>query len=131
MKIGKVALTVVVAVVVGMVAFSLSKHFIIDPPVSITMRVGFLSDYVLQVNNLSATEGVEVYVQVKNGRASARSANVVIPPNGTAEFGALEMNWNFQTGDYGYVLPVRYGKKLFFRKCRGRRYETWFGWFGD
>ena len=33
-----------------------------DPPLTVTWRGGVLSDHVLQVCNLSAAEGIEIYV---------------------------------------------------------------------
>ncbi|MGN1359885.1 MAG: hypothetical protein ACI4X9_05465 [Kiritimatiellia bacterium] len=98
-----------------------------DPPLALTMREGVLSKYVMQVSNLCTTEGIEVYVYVANDRNSARSGNVVIPANASREFGALEINWRFAVGDRGFVNPIRYGKKLFFKIEQDGKYRSWFG----
>ena len=126
MKIVKAILALVGVVVIGIVAYNVIKQTVPDPPVALTMRHGVLSDYVLQVSNLSAKEGLEVYVYIENGNASARSGNIVIPANGRQEFGRLEMvDWKFKVGDHGYVHPVKYEKKLFF-EFSNEGYRTWF-----
>ena len=99
-----------------------------EPPIAITFRQGVLSRQVVQVNNLSALEGVEVYLYVANETSSVRSGNVVVPANSAKEFGALEVNWGFKAGDKGFVCAVRYGKKLFFELLQGGHYRTWFGY---
>lgn len=98
-----------------------------DPPITITFRQGVLSKHVMQVNNLSAAEGIEVYVYVANANNSIRSGNVVVPANGFKEFGALELGWVFKAGDRGFIFPVKYGKKLFFELSQNKQYRTWFG----
>ena len=98
-----------------------------NPPITITFRQGVLSKDVMQVNNLSTAEGIEVYVYVANTNHSIRSGNVVVPANGVKEFGALELDWEFKSGDRGFVCPVRYGKKLFF-KLENNLFTKWFGY---
>ena len=98
-----------------------------DPPITITFRQGMLSKHVMQVNNLSAAEGIEVYVYIANATNSMRSGNVVVPANGFKEFGALELDWEFKAGDRGFICPVKYGKKLFFELSQNEQYRTWFG----
>ena len=99
-----------------------------NPPITITFRQGVLSKYVMQVNNLSTSEGVEVYVYVANESISTRSGNVVVPANSAKEFGALEINWDFKAGDKGFVCPVKYGKKLFFAFDESGKFKKWFGY---
>ena len=98
-----------------------------NPPITITFRQGMLSKHVMQVNNLSAAEGIEVYVYVANTNNSIRSGNVVVPANGVKEFGALELEWEFKSGDRGFVCPVKYNKKLFF-KLENNIFTKWFGY---
>ena len=98
-----------------------------DPPVALTFRNGVLSKQVMQVNNLSTAEGVEVYVYVANTESSTRSGNMVVPANSAKEVGALEIKWDFKAGDRGFVWPVRFGKKLFFELLPNNQYRTWFG----
>ena len=98
-----------------------------DPPVALTFRNGVLSEQVMQVNNLSTAEGVEVYVYVANAESSARSGNMVVPANSAKEVGALEIKWDFKPGDRGFVWPVRFGKKLFFELLPNNQYRAWFG----
>lgn len=99
-----------------------------EPPMTITFREGVLSKYVMQVSNLATDEGIEVYVYVASAETSIRSGNTVIPANDAREFGALELKWEFKAGDKGFVCPVKYGKKLFFRLMENGQYKTWFGY---
>ena len=98
-----------------------------DPPVAITVRGGTLSDFVLQVSNMSSGKSLEVYLYVADDTHSARSGNFILHPNTTKELGALEMDWNFKRGDQGFVSVGGMGKKLFFRVTKNGEYNTWFG----
>lgn len=100
---------------------------ITDPPITITLRNGFLSRYVVQVSNLSAAKGVEVYMYVADANRSARSGNVVVPANGVQEFGAMELDWEFKKGDRGFVRSPRYARELCFELLGEGQYKTWFG----
>lgn len=118
----------VMAAVACCAMFGCDSNEIKDPPLAITFRQGMLSKYVMQVNNLSTAEGIEVYVYVASKESSLRSGNVVVPANDAKEFGALELAWEFKAGDRGFVCPVKYGKKLFFEMSPNNRYRTWFGY---
>ncbi len=100
---------------------------VMDPPITITMRNGILSHRVLQVSNLSTEQGVEVYMYVADTNHSVRSGNIVIPANGMKEFGALEIDWEFKTGDRGFVRSPRHTRKLCFELENDGQYRTWFG----
>ena len=106
------------------------SDFISDPPVAVTLRGGVMSQYVLQVSNLTAREGIEVYIYAASNSDSARSGNIVIPANSAKEFGVLEMGWRFKAGDRGFVAVRKYSKKLYFEIFNDGRYKTWFG-FND
>ena len=97
-----------------------------EPPLTVTWRGGVLSDHVLQVCNLSAAEGLEIYVYVRNSSNSVRSGNVVVPANSSREFGKLELQWDFKPGDEGFVSAVKYPRKLCFTLNADRTYRTWF-----
>ena len=133
MKNKKVILAVV-AVVIGMIVVggvgvigANGQQILSNPPVSITMRDGFLSEYVLQVHNLSALESVAFRVCVTDGQKSSQSPKVVVAPNGIYEIGKVEMNdWAFQAGERGYVYVDGYRKKLFFEVYKDGQYSTWF-----
>ena len=98
-----------------------------DPPVAITIRGGALSDFVLQISNMSSGKSLEVYLYVADDTHSARSGNFILHPNTTKELGALEMDWNFKRGDQGFVSVGGMEKKLFFRVTKNGEYNTWFG----
>lgn len=100
---------------------------VMDPPITITVRNGILSHSVLQVSNLSAEQGVEVYVYVADANHSVRSGNIVIPANGMKEFGVLEIDWKFKAGDRGFVRSPRYTRELCFKLLEDGRYRKWFG----
>ena len=121
-KYARVALAILCVLLWGC-----DKNVAKAPPIAVTFRQGLLSKLVLQVSNLSTVEGIEVYVYVANDRESVRSGNTVIPANGKCEFGTLELGWQFDKGDYGFVNPVRHGKKLFFMIEEEGSYKTWFG----
>jgi len=121
------SLLTIITALVSLVHVGCDSKALKDPPLALTMRGGVLSKYVMQVSNLCTTEGIEVYVYVANDRNSARSGNVVIPANASREFGALEINWQFAVGDRGFVNPIRYGKKLFFKIEQDGKYRSWFG----
>ncbi len=124
----RIGLVCLMALGLGMAGCDVNE--ILDPPLAITFRSGVLSQYVMQVSNLSADKGIEVYVYVASADNSVRSGNVVVPANGVKEFGALEIDWKFKPGDQGFVCPVRERKKLFFRFLQDGRFEKWFG-FND
>jgi hypothetical protein len=115
--------------IVGLIAGCDFRSFK-DAPLTLTWRNGMLSDFVMQISNLSAQEGVEVYLYVASSNNSARSGNFVLPANATKEIGALEFNWKFKTGDKGFVCPVKYNRRLFFEVLSNNSYRTWFG-FND
>ena len=98
-----------------------------DPPLALTFRSGLLSKIVMQINNLSTSEGVEVYVYVADAEKSVRSGNVVVPANEKKEFGALEIAWNFKAGDRGFVNAVGYGRKIFFKIGENGKFNRWLG----
>ena len=98
-----------------------------DPPVTITFRSGVLSDFVLQISNMSSQKSLEVYLYVADDTHSVRSGNFILHPNTTKEFGALEMDWHFKRGDHGFVSVGGMEKKLFFRVAKNGEYRTWFG----
>lgn len=100
---------------------------ITDPPITITLRHGFLSRYVMRVSNLSAAKGVEIYMYVADANRSARSGNVVVPANSVKEFGAIELDWEFKKGDRGFVRSPRHARELCFELLGEGRYRTWFG----
>jgi hypothetical protein len=98
-----------------------------DPPLALTFRSGLLSKLVMQINNLSTSEGVEVYVYVADAEKSVRSGNVVVPANGKKEFGALEIAWDFKAGDRGFVNAVGCGRKIFFKISENGKFNRWLG----
>ena len=121
-------LKIAAMVIAGCAIFGCDSNAIKDPPLTITFRNGVLSKQVMQVNNLSTSEGIEVYVYVASADNSIRSGNVVVPANSAKEFGALELAWEFKPGDKGFVKPVKYGKKLFFEVCENNQFKKWFGY---
>lgn len=98
-----------------------------DPPMSVTLRQGVLSQWVLQVNNMSSEKALEIKVYARDDQASTGSGNVFLPANQAKEFGALEMNWKFKAGDKGFVEAVGYERKLFFEILKKGQYRKWFG----
>lgn len=110
------------------VVLGCDSDFLSDPSIAVTFRQGMLSDYVLQVNNMTTTKPLEVYVYAANETSSTRSGNIVVPANSTKEFGALEMPWKFREGDRGFVAAVKHSKKLFFSIEKDGQYKTWFGY---
>jgi hypothetical protein len=115
--------------ILGCVMAGCDTNVIKNPPLAITFRPGILSSSVMQVNNLSTDEGIEVYVYVASAENSVRSGNVVIPANEKKEFGALELGkWDFKPGDQGFVCPMKYARKLFFRILQDGSFQRWFGY---
>lgn len=114
--------------VVGVAVAGCDGNAVKDPPVALTFRQGVLSRSVMQVSNLSTAEGLEVYVYVANDKKSIRSGNIVVPANSAREFGALELDWDFNPGDRGFVRPVKYDKKLFFELQENGCFRRWFGY---
>ena len=95
-----------------------------EAPLTLTFRHGVLSDAVLQVHNLSNQEGVEFYVYVSDGVNSAESPRFVVSPNSEKEIGRLEFDWKFKAGDEGFVHPVKYDRKLYFKLFPNGKYRT-------
>lgn len=99
-----------------------------NPSVSLTMRAGVLSDLVLQVNNLSTSQGQECYVYARNEETSARSGSFFLPANESREIGALEMKWKFKQGDKGFVCVRGQNKRLYFEILGKNEFRKWFGY---
>lgn len=120
-------LRVCVLFVIGFMIAGCDYTAVTDPPITLTMRNGVLSRRVIQVSNLSAAKGVEIYLYVADTNRSVRSGNIVIPANGKQEFGALEIDWEFKAGDRGFVRSPQYARELCFELCADDRFRKWFG----
>lgn len=82
--------------------------------VSIGFRRGIASDFVLQIGNLSAEQGIEARVRVVNGKKTKESPVFVIPVGGKRDVGVLEMGWGFAVGDRGCVSVESHPTKAYF-----------------
>ena len=82
--------------------------------VSVGFRRGFTSDFVMQIGNLSAQQGVEARVHVFNASKTSESPRFVIPSGAKKDVGALEMGWNFAPGDRGYVAVESHPTRAYF-----------------
>lgn len=98
-----------------------------DPSLAVTFRRGVLSDLVLQVSNMSGENSLNVYVYVADKIQSLRSGNIILHPNSTQELGALEVDWNFKSGDKGFVSAEGFKRKLYFEVDEGQQFRSWFG----
>ena len=94
--------------------------------VSVGFRRGFSSDYVLQVGNLSASQGVEVKVHVANGGKAKDGPVLTIPVGAKKDFGVLEMGWNFSVGDRGFVAVESHPTRVYFAVLPDGRYGVFY-----
>ena len=90
--------------------------------ISVGMRHGFTSKYVMQVSNLSASQGVEARVHVFNGGKSKDSPLFVIPCGSKKDIGVMEMGWSFAAGDRGYVAVESHPTRVYFAIQDGSSY---------
>ena len=98
-----------------------------NPPVTITCRDGFLSDFVLQVHNMS-DRSLRMYVYVANDTSSYSTGIKVLHANSTLEFGYLELNgWKLKPGDRGFVKFGKFRRKMFFDFTDDCHYKWWYG----
>ena len=96
------------------------------PPIGISFRVGFLSDNVMQVHNLS-DKRIMINIHVSYPPTSEEK-NMVFPisPNSTEEYGALELDgWQFSPGGDGYVTVHGYSGRVNFKLLDDGKYRTW------
>lgn len=84
-----------------------------DPPISISVRSGFLSDHVIQVFNLSDKRlMLAIHIEKLSGEGSMRFS---IEPNGKVELGRLELNDLVPgNGDSGWIEVDGWSKVLKF-----------------
>lgn len=82
--------------------------------VTVGFRRGLTSDYVLQVSNLSAAQGIEAKVHAVNAGGSKDSAWFVIPAAGMKDIGRIEMGWGFSVGDRGSVTVASHPTIAYF-----------------
>lgn len=96
------------------------------PPIGISFRVGFLSDNVMQVRNLS-DKHIMINIHVSYPPTSEELSMVFpISPNSTEEYGALELGgWQFSPGGDGYVTVHGYSGRVNFKLLDDGKYRTW------
>ena len=97
------------------------------PPLSVSVRAGMLSDYVVQVRNESdSTKHVRVFIYNGYGYSSIVGSHV--KPQTTEDFGYLEFenDWKPKAGDKGFVLVSGYNVLLYFTLLEDAKYETGF-----
>ena len=95
------------------------------PPLSISMRVGMLSLYVVQVRNESdRTKHVRVFIYNENNYDSIVGKG--IKPAVTEDFGYLEFEneWKPKPGDKGFVHVRGYNTLLWFELLEDCKYQT-------
>jgi len=77
--------------VVFIVWWHYGDNLIANPPITITVRSGVLSDWVLCVSNDSPSRALHLSVMFQNGAKESSLRGRSIRSGETAEFGALEM----------------------------------------
>ena len=103
------------------------KFFIINPPVEVSVRGGYLSESVVQVRN-DSDKPIEVQVCLYRqsslglGLIGARSSMTRINPYETKDFGVLELEgkWDPGSGDKGFVFVNGYLHTLRFELSNSR-----------
>ena len=103
------------------------KFFIINPPVEVSVRGGYLSESVVQVRN-DSDKPIEVQVCLYRqsslglGLIGARSSMTRINPYETKDFGVLELErkWDPGSGDKGFVFVNGHLRTLRFELSNSR-----------
>ena len=98
-----------------------------DPPIGATVRVGFLSDSVLQLHN-SSHEPLEITVSFYSKDESESLCKVFqIDPISSLEIGALEAPWNFESGEHAVVHVKGFKRELHIKLSDdGKKYNTYY-----
>ncbi len=95
-----------------------------SPPIGGEVRYGFLSKSVLVLYN-SSHESLDIMVTFVAPNGEMQRHPFVIRPLSKLEIGALEMPWNFVSGETAIVSVSGYKKKLYV-KNNGNQYRTWY-----
>lgn len=88
----------------------------LPPPISVSFRTSLLlsSTKVLQVHNDSDSEGLACTLFIKNTNLKQKiTYDFYLSPSETKEFGILELDWCFESGETGYITAKGYGYYLF------------------
>lgn len=86
-------------------------NLIANPPITITVRRGVLSDWVLCVSNDSPSRTLHLSVKFKSGAKESSLRGRLLRSGETAEFGALEMvDWRPKNGDTALVRVAGYAR---------------------
>ena len=107
------------------ISFDDIKSELPEPPLSVSVRVGMLSVYVVQVRNESdRTKHVRVFIY--NGNNYDSIVGKHIKPAETEDFGYLEFenDWKPKAGDKGFVRVSGYNALLYFELLEDARFRT-------
>ena len=100
------------------------------PPLSISMRTGLLSSYVIEVRNESEkTQHIRIFIYNHSSYDSIFGSK--IKPGETENFGYYEFenNWRPEPGDMGFIRVSGYNELLTFKLLPDGRYSTSHSYF--
>lgn len=95
--------------------FSGCDGYGVTPPIAVTFRKSLLdgTTKVLQITNKSGTETLIIRIDAYNDKSGQHQAIAAkVAPGATEEFGFLEMNWYFETGERIEIAADGYLSKI-------------------
>lgn len=112
-KIANIVCSIVIPLIaiVVIVWWCSGDNLISNPPITISVRTGILSDWVLCVSNDSLSRPLHINVKFRKGKKESSLRGRVINPGEAVEFGALEMvDWRPQKGDTALICVAGYAR---------------------